>query len=347
MSRLLEETHYYPFGLTMAGISSNALKGTQYSKNRKEYNGIEHTTDLDMNQYDAFFRTLDPQIGRWWQIDPKTESSLSESPYVSMGNDPAKNIDPLGDYFFGLFGSTSAQRRAAREVAEQTGGEVVNKTSRNIHVNYTTIEKTYSEAAGAAINTAIGHTVNFRSNGRVDGGSAVANAYIDQQAAFWSSHRVDEHGNIQFMRASGRADYVPVESLLVPLPPIASLFGGAAKVIRGGALVSMTEETFGQALFKGAEKMGNYEIWGTKGLVGNTFNRNIFLLDATKKSVSGLRVLINNMEAEAIGAGANKISIYGSSVINKGFLNPKIAERFGYSFEQSGSGVFMQKVLTP
>ncbi|SKD09162.1 RHS repeat-associated core domain-containing protein [Chitinophaga ginsengisegetis] len=344
---LLEETHYYPFGLTMAGISSNALKGTNYSKNRKEYNGMEHTTDLDMNQYDAFFRTLDPQIGRWWQIDPKGESSLSESPYVSMGNDPAKNIDPLGDYFFGLFGSTSAQRRAAREVAEQTGGEVVNRTSRNIHVNYTTIEKTYSEPAGAAINTAVGHTVNFRSNGRVDGGGAVANAYIDQQAGYWSNHRVDQNGNVQSMPASGRADYVPVEALLVPLPPIVSLFGGAAKVVRGGALVSMTEETFSQALFKGAEKMGNYEIWGTKGLVGNTFNRNIFYLDATKKSLSGLRVLMGNMEAEAIGAGANKISIYGSSVINKGFLNPKIAERFGYSFEQSGSGVFMQKVLTP
>jgi RHS repeat-associated protein len=94
---LLEETHYYPFGLTMAGISSNALKGTNYAKNRKEYNGIEHTTDLDLNQYDAFFRTLDPQTGRWAQLDPKTESMEMWSPYASMYNNPIRYSDLLGD----------------------------------------------------------------------------------------------------------------------------------------------------------------------------------------------------------------------------------------------------------
>ncbi|WP_347066702.1 hypothetical protein [Flavobacterium sp. WV_118_3] len=114
----------------------------------------------------------------------------------------------------------------------------------------------------------------------------------------------------------------------------------------GSGLVNLTEETFSQALFKGVENVGGYSIYGTKGLVGNTLNRNIFLIEASGgKSLSGFRSFVGSLEREALGAGANKISIYGSSIINKGFLNPNIARRFGYSFKQSGSGVFLQKTL--
>ena len=91
---LLEETHYYPFGLTMAGISSKAAGKLE---NKKKYNGIEFNNDLDLNLYEAFYRDLDPQTGRFLQIDPKVDGQESESPYSSMANDPILKSDPLGD----------------------------------------------------------------------------------------------------------------------------------------------------------------------------------------------------------------------------------------------------------
>ncbi|WP_217607280.1 DUF6443 domain-containing protein [Chitinophaga sp. GbtcB8] len=92
---LLEETHYYPFGLTMAGISANALP--EKLVNRKKYNGIEFTSELDLDVYDAFYRNLDPQIGRWNQIDPKIESMEAWSPYASNYDNPIRYNDFLGD----------------------------------------------------------------------------------------------------------------------------------------------------------------------------------------------------------------------------------------------------------
>jgi RHS repeat-associated protein len=89
---LMEETHYYPFGLVIAGISSKAAGKLE---NRFKYNGIEHNSDFDLNMYDAFYRNLDPQIGRFWQIDPKSTDDYSL--YAAMNNNPIRFSDPLGD----------------------------------------------------------------------------------------------------------------------------------------------------------------------------------------------------------------------------------------------------------
>jgi RHS repeat-associated protein len=81
----------------MAGISSKAAGKLE---NKNKYNGIEHNTDFDLNIYDAFYRNLDPQIGRFWQQDPKSELNGMESVYNSMGNNPIVRIDPLGDDWY-------------------------------------------------------------------------------------------------------------------------------------------------------------------------------------------------------------------------------------------------------
>jgi RHS repeat-associated protein len=92
-SALLEETHYYPFGLTMSGISSKAAGRLE---NKRKWNaGSELNTDFDINLYETRYRSLDPQIGRFWQLD--TKPNPFESLYASMGNNPILKNDPLGD----------------------------------------------------------------------------------------------------------------------------------------------------------------------------------------------------------------------------------------------------------
>jgi RHS repeat-associated protein len=94
---LLEETHYYPFGLAMAGISSKALAFGN-PQNKRKYNGIELNDDLDVGMYEADLRDLDPQIGRWWQVDPETDNMEQWSPYVSNYDNPIFFTDPKGDW---------------------------------------------------------------------------------------------------------------------------------------------------------------------------------------------------------------------------------------------------------
>jgi RHS repeat-associated protein len=98
---MLEETHYYPFGLTMAGISDKAVK-TQYSENKYRYNSGNELQNKEFSDgsgleiYDANFRSYDPQLGRFWQIDPLAETTENWSPYAFANDNPILLNDPFG-----------------------------------------------------------------------------------------------------------------------------------------------------------------------------------------------------------------------------------------------------------
>jgi RHS repeat-associated protein len=62
-----------------------------------QYNGIELTNDFGLMINEARYRTLDPQLGRWWQIDPKVEQFEAWSAYNSNLDNPIRYEDKDGD----------------------------------------------------------------------------------------------------------------------------------------------------------------------------------------------------------------------------------------------------------
>ncbi len=88
--QILEEAHYYPYGMKIANISSRAAGALQ---NRYLYQGDFSEFDEETGYNEFYLRHYDPQIGRWTTADPYGQFA---SPYIGMGNSPAGMVDPDG-----------------------------------------------------------------------------------------------------------------------------------------------------------------------------------------------------------------------------------------------------------
>jgi RHS repeat-associated protein len=120
---IIEENHYYAFGLKIAAISSKKLGDAAEGKlkNPYQYNDKEMLDeDADLNWYDYGFRNYDPQIGRFMQLDPLTDDYPELTPFQYGSCDPITNID-----IDGLEGGVSTLASGAEDVFHNTLNAVV------------------------------------------------------------------------------------------------------------------------------------------------------------------------------------------------------------------------------
>lgn len=85
--------YLYPFGLTMAGISS---KSAGSLVNNLKFIGQELNMDFEVNWYEFAFRSHDPQIGRFIQIDPLADKYVYNSTYAYAENRVINSYDLEG-----------------------------------------------------------------------------------------------------------------------------------------------------------------------------------------------------------------------------------------------------------
>jgi RHS repeat-associated protein len=92
-SEIIQENHYYPFGMNMNGpwMNSNTDNDNPYQYNGKE---LEAFGGLNWNDYGA--RWYDPAVGRFTTVDPLAGKYPSWSPYNYTLNNPIRYIDPDG-----------------------------------------------------------------------------------------------------------------------------------------------------------------------------------------------------------------------------------------------------------
>ncbi|MEM9917258.1 MAG: DUF6443 domain-containing protein [Bacteroidota bacterium] len=93
VAKVLQENHYYPFGMLMQGD----WRGEQV--NNYGYNGKELNDDFNLNWLDYGARWYDASVGRWNSFDALAEhpNQIDKSPFAYAWNNPTNLNDPDGN----------------------------------------------------------------------------------------------------------------------------------------------------------------------------------------------------------------------------------------------------------
>jgi RHS repeat-associated protein len=97
---ILQEQHYYPFGLGQdySWMNNSTINDTKYLYNGKELNDevFDASKRIGLNWMDYGARWYDASVARWMMADPMASKLNKWSPYNYCFNSPMSYTDPFG-----------------------------------------------------------------------------------------------------------------------------------------------------------------------------------------------------------------------------------------------------------
>jgi RHS repeat-associated protein len=139
-TEILNETHYYPFGLSFNGSWYN---NNSTNKNKYLYNGKELNEEFGLNLSDYGARWYDASIGRWLAPDPLAEKYRCWSPYNYTMNNPIRFIDPDGMQVDNGYERYYSGGKLVGERQVSTEGGNTYDVVKNYNIEYSTLDKRY------------------------------------------------------------------------------------------------------------------------------------------------------------------------------------------------------------
>ncbi|MBL8151505.1 MAG: RHS repeat-associated core domain-containing protein [Blastocatellia bacterium] len=306
---MISRRDFYPYGEQISGVGGRS-QIPSYNLNhslKQKFTGKERDEETGLDFFEA--RYYSAKQAKFTSTDPKIiPSNLSEvqlwNSYAYSFNNPLRFIDPDGQE-----PQEGAEARQNRDVKDLMEGRMTREEFQS---------RQNARVKGTVIGTIGAAAIIIGSRNQAILGSSIGQALIGFIAR--NAPTIQQIGNEAVQMSTGN-----------PAP-------AATTSLERQALIKMSEEVFERSLVqevtRTAENIGGFKIFGSKGLVGNVFNRNVFLIEAEKKGASSLSGLVKNLEDEARSAGAKELRIIGTSIVNTGFFNAKIAKRFGFTFRR-------------
>ncbi len=153
--KVIEENHYYPFGLKHTGYNSDVMlyvlevapllkeqpelfarklkpkQSVDLPANNYKYNGKELQDELGLNTYSYGWREYDPAIGRFNRLDRFSEKYPNYSPYNYAKNNPVRYREMAGD---SIWVTTNTNKRGVTNFTIHFTGKVYNTSDTDVDV---------------------------------------------------------------------------------------------------------------------------------------------------------------------------------------------------------------------